>query len=112
MKKKFSDSFSGLKIAFRHKAVMVQLILGLLAIIGGMIIKLDHYEWLAFVICIAMVIMAEIFNTAVEKAADYLSSEYDEKIKVIKDLSSAAVLIASIGALAVCVICVMERILK
>ena len=54
MKKKFSDSFNGLKLALNHKAVLVQLILGLLAIIGGLIIKLDHYEWLAFVVCIAM----------------------------------------------------------
>ena len=112
MKKKFADSFNGLKLALNHKAVLIQLILGLFAIIGGMIIKLDHYEWLAFVICISMVIAAEIFNTAIEKMADYLSSEYDEKIKVIKDLSSASVLVASIGALAVCMICVLERILK
>ena len=112
MKKKFSDSFNGLKLALNHKAVLVQLILGLLAIIGGLIIKLDHYEWLAFVVCIAMVIAGEIFNTAIEKMADYLNNEYDEKIKVIKDLSSAAVLVSSIGALVVCVICVLERILK
>ena len=37
--KKFSDAFNGLKIAFRHKAVMIQLVLGIMAIIGGMIIR-------------------------------------------------------------------------
>ena len=59
MKKKFSDSFNGLKLALNHKAVLVQLILGLLAIIGGLIIKLDHYEWLAFVVCTTCLIMPE-----------------------------------------------------
>lgn len=108
--KKFLDAFNGLKIAFTHRAVIVQIILGIMAIIGGLIIKLDHYEWLAFVICIALVILSEIFNTAIEKIGDYLNIEKDEKIKVIKDLSSAAVLVSAIGALVVCIICVMKRI--
>ena len=91
---------------------MVQFILGLMALIGGFIIRLDHYEWLAFIICIAMVITAEIINTAIEKIGNYLNSEYDERIKTIKDLSSGSVLVASLGALAVCILCVIERILK
>ena len=108
--KKFIDSFNGLKIALAHKAVMIQIILACLAIIGGIIIKLDYYEWFAFIICIVLVIMAEIFNTSIEKIGNYLNIEKDEKIKQIKDLSSAAVLIASIGALVICIICVIRRI--
>lgn len=107
--KKFINSFNGLKIALTHKAVMIQIILACLAIIGGIIIKLDYYEWFAFIICIVLVIMAEIFNTSIEKIGNYLSIEKDEKIKQIKDLSSAAVLITSIGALVVCIICVIRR---
>ena len=108
--KKFSDAFNGLKIAFSHKAVMIQIVLALMAIIGGIIIKLDYYEWFAFIICIMLVITSEIFNTSIEKIGNYLNIEKDEKIKQIKDLSSAAVLIASIGSLIVCVICVIRRL--
>ena len=107
--KKFADAFNGLKIALSHKAVVIQIILGILAIIGGIIIKLDYYEWLAFIICIALVVFAEIFNTAIEKIGDYFNIEKDERIKVIKDLSSAAVLIAAIGALVICIICTVRR---
>lgn len=109
--KKFIDSFNGIKLALSHKAVVIQIVLGLLAIIGGIIIKLDHYEWLAFIICIVLVIMAEIFNTSIEKIGDYLNLENDEKIKTIKDLSSASVLVASLGALVVCIVCILRRIL-
>ena len=77
MRRKFADTFNGLKIALKHKAVMIQFVLGLMAIIGGLIIRLDHYEWLAFIICIMIVI---------------------------------SVLIASIGALFVCILCVIRRI--
>lgn len=108
--KKFLDAFNGLKIAFSHKAVIVQAVLGTMAIIGGIIIKLDYYEWLAFIICISLVILCEIFNTAVEKIGDYLNIKKDEKIKVIKDLSSGAVLISALGALIVCILTVLRRI--
>ena len=109
--KKFADAFNGLKIALGHKAVLIQFVLGLMAIVGGLIIRLDYYEWLAFIICIVLVIFAEIFNTAIEKIGDYLNPEKDERIRVIQDLSSAAVLIASLGALAVCIITVLRRII-
>ena len=108
--KKFSNAFNGLKIAFSHKAVMIQIVLALMAIIGGIIIKLDYYEWFAFIICIMLVITSEIFNTSIEKIGNYLNIKKDEKIKQIKDLSSAAVLIASIGSLIVCIICVIRRL--
>ena len=108
--KKFTDAFSGLKIAMKHKAVRIQLLLGFMAVIGGIIIHLDHYEWLAFIICIVMVVSVEIMNTAVEQIGNYLNLNEDPKIRTIKDLSSGAVLIAAIGALAVCIICVARRI--
>lgn len=108
--KKFIDAFNGLKIAFSHKAVVIQVVLGILAIIGGNIIKLDHYEWLAFIICIAMVIMCEIINTSIEYIGNYLNKNYDDDIKCIKDLASAAVLISCIGAFAICVLCILRRI--
>lgn len=111
MKKKFADSFNGLKIALKHKAVLTQCILGVMAIIGGLIISLDYYEWLAYIICIFMVISMEIMNTAVERIGDYLNMEEDERIKTIKDLSSGAVLAASIGALVVCVFSLIRRLL-
>ncbi|MBO5527332.1 MAG: diacylglycerol kinase family protein, partial [Erysipelotrichaceae bacterium] len=103
-------SFNGLKIALKHKAVLTQCILGVMAIIGGLIISLDYYEWLAYIICIFMVISMEIMNTAVERIADYLNMEEDERIKTIKDLSSGAVLAASIGALAVCIFSLIRRL--
>lgn len=107
--KKFLDAFNGIKIAFKHKSVIIQIILGFIAIIGGVIVKLNYYEWIIFIICIFFVIFAEVFNTSIEKIGDYLDSRNNEKIKVIKDLSSAAVLISAIGALFVLFVIVLRR---
>ncbi len=108
--KKFADAFLGLKIALKHRAVRVQCALGVMAVIGGAIIRLDFHEWLAFVICIFSVIGSEVMNTAVERIGDYLNMNEDPKIRQIKDLSSAAVLVSSLGALAVCIMCVIRRL--
>ena len=108
--KKFSDAFNGLKIALGHKAVVIQCVLGIMAVIGGIIVKLDYYEWLAFIICISLVILCEIFNTSIERIGDYLNIENDLKIKQIKDLASAAVLVSAIGSLIVCILVIIRRI--
>ncbi len=109
--KKFKDAFRGLKTALAHKAVRIQLLLGVFAFCGGALISLDCHEWLAFIICIAMVISAEIMNTAVERIGDYLNEKEDERVRQIKDLASASVLVSAMGALAICLFCVIRRIL-
>ena len=42
--KKFADAFRGLGLALREKSVRIQCVLGLMAVIGGIIIRLDFYE--------------------------------------------------------------------
>ena len=49
----------------------------------------------------AMVWMAELFNTAIEKTMDFISKEAHPQIKLVKDLAAAAVLIAAIAAVLV-----------
>lgn len=106
---KFKHAFDGLIGALKEKAVITQVVLAIMAIIGGVIIKLDNYEWLAFIICIVGVISLEIMNSVVEKLCDLYSTEHNEKIKIIKDMASAAVLVFAVGALVVCVICTLRR---
>lgn len=109
--KKFLDALHGLKIAVNHKSVIIQVFLGIIAIIGGLIIKLDYYEWLSFIICIGLVISLEVMNTAIERIGDYLNIEKDEKIRKIKDLSSGAVLISAIMSAIICLLTFLRRIL-
>ena len=109
--KKFTDAFRGLSLALREKSVRIQCALGMLTVAGGIIIRLDHYEWLAFVICIGLVISLEIVNSVVERVCDLYSEKYDERIRTIKDMSSAFVLVASMAALMVCIITLLRRIL-
>lgn len=109
--KKFLYAFEGIKESLKQKAIVTQCVLGILAIIGGIIIRLNYLEWLAFVICIGLVISLEIMNSVVELLCDLYSTEFNLKIKVIKDMASASVLVSSIASLIVCIICVLRRLI-
>lgn len=52
-------------------------------------------ELLAIIMVIGFVITTETINTAIENICNYISPEKHELIKRIKDISAAAVLIAT-----------------
>jgi diacylglycerol kinase len=43
----------------------------------------------------ALVLTAEMINTAIEKLSDIVSPQKNERIRVIKDISAAAVLLSA-----------------
>lgn len=47
---------------------------------------------------VALVLAAELFNTALERLIDHLHPEQHPHIKVVKDCAAGAVLVLSIGA--------------
>jgi diacylglycerol kinase len=51
---------------------------------------------MAVMICIALVIGAELANTAIEKIMNFLHPSYHEKIKSIKDIAAGMVLFTAI----------------
>ena len=108
---KFKYAFNGLKLAFKEKAFITQIILAIFAVIGGIIIRLESFEWLCFIICIFLVLALEILNCVIEKLCDLYFLENNPKIKVIKDMAAASVLVFSFGALLVCLICLFRRII-
>lgn len=99
MKNKFRVALVGILTGLRHRSIVLQFVLGLMAVLAGLALQLTVMEWVAVIICIAMVIMAEMLNTCIELLCDLYTREYNEMIKAIKDIAAGAVLVASIGAL-------------
>ena len=75
--------------------------LGLLAIVLGAIQGLRGTEWALLIAMITLVLTAELLNTAFESALDAVHPDYHPKARVAKDVAAGAVLVASVGALAV-----------
>lgn len=98
---KFKVAFSGLYIALKDKSILLQLIIGVMVIIFGIIYKFTSVEWLWILSCIFIVILSEMFNTCIEYLCNLVDSNFNEKIKVIKDLSAGCVLLASIYSIVI-----------
>lgn len=97
--KKFKAAFEGIKTALQDKSIRIQCFLGGIALLAGCFFHLNSSQWIRVLLCIALVITAEIFNTCIERLCDFVQPEYDLKIKKIKDMSAAAVLVLSMMAL-------------
>lgn len=67
----------------------------------GFSINLTRAEWAALLITIAMVLSSEAVNTAVEKAVDLSSPEFNPLARVAKDAAAAAVLICAAFSVAI-----------
>lgn len=51
-------------------------------------------DFLLILVVTAFVLVAEIFNSAIEALCDFVETQHNEKIKVIKDIAAAGVGIA------------------
>lgn len=79
----------------------IHLLAAIIAIIMGIIMKIDHYEWSLLIIVIGAVFLTELLNSSIESLADLIDPEWNELIMRVKDYSAAAVLISAIVALVV-----------
>jgi len=92
-------AFNGLKVAFSsEKSLRFQMIVAVSVFLILIALQPPLYWWAIVIIMIALVLAAELFNTALEIICDYVQPEYHEAIKNVKDISAAAVLIISLAA--------------
>lgn len=109
----FRHAFAGIRniLVYEHN-FRIHLVAAVLAIILGIVLHISLWKWAVLSIVIFLVLIAEIFNSAMEKLADEVSPDYNEKIKKVKDYCAAAVLLVSILAIIVGLIIFLPEIIK
>ena len=96
----YKYAMRGVWLAFRYEPNMIiHLIATIVVLIVNYLLEISRTDWLVTLMLIGVVLMSEIFNTAVEKLADRITQDQDPMIGHAKDLAAGAVLI--IGAVAV-----------
>ncbi len=110
--KSFSYAFAGLKVLFReeHNA-RIHAVVAVLAVAMGFLFRISPMEWIAVAIVIGMVFAAEIINSSIERTADFVKAERDDRKRDIKDLGAAAVLVCAIAAAVVGIIIFLPKII-
>lgn len=94
---KYAAKGSWILITSEH-SIMAQTLIAIAVTVLGFFMQLSTQEWLFQIIAIALVIVAESLNTAIEKIADFIHPEYHKEIGVIKDISAGAAFFAAIFA--------------
>lgn len=110
--KSFSYAFAGLKVLFKEEHnSWIHTVATICAIIAGIVLRISVMEWIAVIIVIGMVITAEIINTSLERTADFIKAERDDRKRDIKDLGAAAVLVCAITAAIIGIIIFLPKII-
>jgi diacylglycerol kinase len=65
---------------------------------AAIVLGANRLEWCVLVLCITVVLGAELFNTAIEQLARAITRDHNEQLRDALDTSSGAVLLTAIGA--------------
>ncbi|NIK77399.1 diacylglycerol kinase [Paenibacillus castaneae] len=92
----FGFALSGIVFALRTQSHMrFHMFAAITACVLGFTVSLKPLEWSIILLAIAVVISAEMINTAVEQAVNLASPEFHPIAKIAKDVAAGAVLIAA-----------------
>ena len=107
--KSFLPALQGLAhIIKTEKNSWIHLLATFTAISLIFILQLNYIESLFFISAIFFVWITEIFNTVIEYTLDFIHPENNKYIKIIKDASAAAVLLAATYAMIIALIIVIN----
>ena len=99
--RKLQTVYSGLRYAVIYDfSVAWKLALSLL-VLGVTLALREWLDVLMIIVATAFVLVAELFNSAIEALCDFVEDQHNEKIRVIKDIAAAAVGVAMLAWLLV-----------
>ena len=108
--RKFPWRNKSLLIAFRHaldgvahtfrtqRNMRVHYLLMILVLFAGLIVRLPRLEMIGLMFAASLVVLSEMFNTAIEAVVDMITDKYHPAAKYAKDVAAGAVLIAAVNA--------------
>lgn len=108
---KFKVAFLGLYSGIKtDQSIRIQYYFAIATCLVAFLLDFNWLEWIILLILIGLVIALEYINSSIERLCNFVTMENNQAIKQIKDLSSGAVLFASIVALVVGIIMVMNHL--
>jgi len=94
--KSFGFAFKGVRLALKERNFILHLISAVLVMSLGFFFGVTSMEWCLLLLCIGVVLTAELVNTAIEKLVDLVSPQFNIQAGIIKDIAAASVLVFSI----------------
>jgi diacylglycerol kinase len=92
--RKLRTIYSGLRYAVLYDFSVAWKLIFSLLVLGAALVARDWVDSVLIIVVTALVLVAEIMNSAVEALCDFVEDRHNEKIGIIKDIAAAAVGIA------------------
>ncbi|MBS5787526.1 MAG: diacylglycerol kinase [Clostridioides difficile] len=100
--KAFNDAIEGILYTFKFERNMKIHYLGsALVLVVSLFLNLSRIEMIMLLLSISLVVVAEMFNTAIEKTIDLVTDEYHVLAKIAKDVAAGGVLVAALNSVVV-----------
>lgn len=102
---KVRNAFAGIRGAWAaERNFRIEVGLGLVTLVVFALVRPAALWWGLIVLCITLVLVAELANSAMEALADHLHPEIHPNIGKVKDMLAGMVLVMSAGAAIVAVL--------
>ena len=112
MLQSFSYAFRGINDALKSEPnLRIHLLLSIMAVLLAIYLKFTPIEHAILVLTMFLVFILEFINTLIEKLFDIIHPEYSEKIRFIKDMSAATVLLGAICSIVIGVLLFVPKLI-
>lgn len=88
----------------------IHLVVVLLVSVFGVLFRISAVEWMFCILCFALVLGAELFNSALESVVDLVSPGYHKLAEDAKDMAAGAVLVCAIFSVVVGLIVFLPKV--
>lgn len=110
----FVYAFNGICHGAKSRNMRVHLLMATLVLITGLLVNLSLFEWMTVAILIALVISAELINSAIEELANLIRDH--EKLQYqatrnTRDLAAGAVLVLATASAIVGLLIFLPKII-
>lgn len=95
----FGYAWKGIRCCVgKEQNLSFHLIAMVVTVIAGFLLEITRIDWMIVILCIGVVIAAELFNSAIEKLVDLVSPERHPIAGQVKDIAAGAVLVCAATA--------------
>lgn len=107
-----ANAGAGIGRLLTERNMIIHILIGICVIVSGLTLGISSNEWVVIILTIAAVMSAEAINTAIEILSDKVCGQYDEQIKLVKDVSAAGVLIMAVAAVVIGIIIFLPKFMS
>lgn len=109
----FSHALDGISYtSFHERNFRIEIVFAIIVTIMSYILSVSIIEWCLLLLVISMVLALELVNTAIERAVDLVTKDYQELAKIAKDVSAGAVLIMSMFSVIIGILIFLPKLIE